>query len=74
MKITRAQYPNLVQTKGHLQVSIIDQFVLDNVFNRIERDGKIFYWRECAGDQEGYIVIYSDGSHHHTYVNPENWL
>lgn len=64
----------------------IDQFVLDNCFNRIEytyadQDTPlVYYWRECVErngmrpDEVGYIVVYPDGEHLHTYHYPPTFL
>jgi hypothetical protein len=31
-----------------------------------------FWWAPVIGGVEGYIIVWIDGSHHHTYRNPEN--
>lgn len=50
----------------------IDEFVLDCVFNRISLlSGEIVYWRECVEPNEGYLILWDSGQHHHTYRHPE---
>lgn len=48
----------------------IDEFCLDRIFNKIEVEDDFVYWRECV-DSDGYMLLFSDGSHHHTYHHPE---
>lgn len=58
----------------------VDQFVLEHCFHRLERNGEVYYWRECVQrpdmrpDEVGYIVLFSNGDHFHTYHNPVNFL
>lgn len=58
----------------------IDPFVLEHCFHKLERNGETYYWRECVQrdgmrpDEVGYMIIYSDGEHLHTYNHPEGWL
>lgn len=52
---------------------MIDQFILDSVFYRIDlEDGETVYWREAKEGREGYILYFpSDNNHHHTYWHPD---
>jgi hypothetical protein len=53
----------------------LDQFVLDSCWNAVTlEDGTIAYWRDCIGEDSGYLVLYADGNHLHTYHHPENFL
>lgn len=59
---------------------MIDQYVLNLCFHKIEKDGEIYYWRECiqredmSPDEVGYMIIYEDGEHIHTYRYPPDIL
>ena len=53
----------------------IDEFVLEHVFHHIpavdgERDE--VWWRETV-DNDGYIMVWSDGQRHHTYHYPPDF-
>lgn len=49
----------------------VDDFVLDNVMNReTGSDGLPWWWAPVLEGDEGYIVLWSDGTHHHTYRYP----
>lgn len=52
----------------------LDEFVLRNVFYRIPEGPTHdeILWREVKGGGEGYIVVYPNGEHNHTYHHPEN--
>lgn len=58
----------------------VDEFVLNHIFHKIETlEGTIAYYRQCIDDPDsqwttGWIVLYEDGQHLHTYHNPENWM
>lgn len=60
---------------------VIDEYVLDATFYKIElEDGSEVWWRPCVlrgdmvqGDQ-GYLIVFSDGEHHHTYMHPLQFL
>lgn len=54
---------------------VVDQFVLDNVFNKlVQSNGDTIYWRSVRGDCNGYIVLFQDGEHFHTYdFPPDVW-
>lgn len=51
-----------------------DEFLAGSLLHHAEatdsRDE--FWWREVVGGGEGYILIWADGTYHHTYTNPEN--
>lgn len=51
----------------------IDEFVLENLFRRVDTDDGPVYYRITI-DHEGWVVVWPDGSHLHTYLNPESWL
>jgi hypothetical protein len=54
---------------------MVPEFVLNNVFNKIETPNSIVYWRECNEEGEGYVIYYpQNGSYHHTYRYPPNWI
>lgn len=59
---------------------MIDTFVLDSCFNCLIRGSEVYYWRECVQrngmqpDEVGYVIVYADGSHLHTYHHPESFL
>ena len=49
----------------------LHQFVIEHVFNKyITKDNETIFWRECI-DGSGYIVLFSDGEHYHSYRHPE---
>jgi hypothetical protein len=53
----------------------LDEFAISQLFNHIpaeegERDE--VWWRETV-DGEGYLMVWSDGQHFHTYRHPEDW-
>lgn len=57
---------------------VFDQFVLDHVFESFDtEDGRVYY-RDCVlrddmnHGEQGWIVVFPDGNHIHTYKNPEN--
>lgn len=52
---------------------VIDDFVLAQAFNHIPGTDKHdeVWWRETV-DEDGYIIIWANGDHHHTYRHPEN--
>lgn len=50
----------------------VSEWVLDQIMNRVElEDGGTAWYINC---EEGYMVVWSDGNHHHTYHDPANWL
>lgn len=53
----------------------IDNFVLENLFNHFpgEEDYDEFWWAPVLGG-EGYIMLWANGEHLHTYHNPENMI
>jgi hypothetical protein len=53
--------------------SEIDEFVIEHVFyHHPETDtADEYWWREVKGGDEGYIIVWADGNHHHTYHDPE---
>jgi hypothetical protein len=55
---------------------IVDQFVLDQVFNKHTKitTGEVIYWRSVADAGNGYIVLFENGEHLHTYHNPPDWI
>lgn len=58
---------------------VINDYVRDSVFSYcpavISKDGGVFadeyWWAPVAGGGEGYIILWADGTHHHTYRSPE---
>jgi hypothetical protein len=50
----------------------VPTFVLDNCFHRQETPDGLIFWRECVGDGQdaGYMILYPDGNHLHTYKHP----
>jgi hypothetical protein len=53
---------------------VVDSYVLESVFNKIvQKDGTVVYWRSCAGGDNGYIVLFEDGQHLHTYRLPSEY-
>lgn len=53
----------------------IDEFVLRNLFYHIPEsdDYAECWWRETT-DRDGYIILWDDGVHHHTYRYPPDLL
>jgi hypothetical protein len=52
----------------------IDEFVRDNIFNHIPAsDDRDEVWWALTKDQDGYIMVWEDGQHFHTYRHPEDW-
>lgn len=52
----------------------MDTFVLNNVFHHIpatEHRAEV-WWRETV-DRDGYILVWADGNHFHTYRYPPDW-
>lgn len=52
----------------------VSEWVLDRIMNRVETPDGPAWHINCSDDLEGYIIIWSDGSHMHTYHRPENIL
>ena len=52
----------------------ISDFVLEQVFNRIESEDGPVWWRECAEPGEGYMIVWGTGQELHTYRYPPNFL
>lgn len=57
----------------------VDEFVLTCCFHRhVTNDGVVIYWRSCVvqdgirPDEVGYMILYEDGNHLHTYRRPDN--
>lgn len=57
------------------------EFIMDHVFHKIiTKDHNVVYWRSCVlredmkHGEQGYMVVYHDGSHVHTYHYPPNWI
>ena len=59
---------------------LIDEFVLDAVFTRVDGEEGTYWYRACADSEgldggEGYVVVWpvGDGTtdHLHTYKQPE---
>ena len=52
----------------------IDEFVLSQLFNHIPatEDRDEVWWRETV-DREGYVIVWENGQHFHTYRHPEDW-
>jgi hypothetical protein len=58
----------------------LSDFVIERVFHHIpakydENDELVYdevYWREVKGGDEGYIIVWSNGVHDHTYSYPPN--
>jgi hypothetical protein len=44
------------------------EYIRDNLFHHLQ--GYDVWWRSCAGDDNGYIVLFADGSSFHTYRYP----
>jgi hypothetical protein len=34
----------------------------------------VIYWRSVADAGNGYIVLFENGEHLHTYHNPPDWI
>ena len=56
----------------------ISEYVLNSLFNKyVHGDGEVVYWRDCilkpdmVYGSQGYIWIFSDGEHFHSYRTPE---
>jgi hypothetical protein len=49
---------------------------LEALFNRctMTHEEGVAYWRDCREQNDGYIVLYEDGEHLHTYHYPPNFL
>lgn len=56
----------------------VDQSLLEHCFHRLETPDGLILWRECVALNEiaqgsaGFIVLFPDGEHLHTYQHPEN--
>lgn len=53
----------------------LHEFAVRNLFYRVKDDaGNPIYWRTVAvtdgGGGEGYLMVWPDGDHHHTYKHP----
>lgn len=52
----------------------LDDFATEQLLNRIdyffEGIWETVYWREVVEPGEGYILVWHDGQHHHTYHYP----
>jgi len=53
----------------------ISDFVLDQVFNRLDSqyDDRFPVWWAHTTDRDGYIMIWEDGNDFHTYRYPPDW-
>lgn len=56
----------------------MSDYVLDLVFNKhICKDGSVIYWRDCIlqtdmeHGEQGYMWIFENGEHLHSYRTPE---
>ena len=59
----------------------ISDFAMEHIFNTvITEDGDVIYWRDCIlqkdmnPDEQGYIIVFSNGDCHHTYRYPPNFI
>lgn len=52
----------------------VEEFVLDRVMNRRETEDGVYWWAALVKDMntvyEGYMVLWPDGNHIHTYRYP----
>lgn len=52
----------------------INQFVLDNVFHHIPADAdRDEVWYAQTKDGDGWVMVWEDGQHFHTYRHPKDW-
>ena len=52
----------------------IDDFILENVFRKVDTGDGVPVWYTRTFDQDGWIVLYPDGEHFHTYRYPPDFL
>ncbi len=58
----------------------MDQYILDLCFHKIQTEHGPVWWRSCVlrddmqHGEQGYMVIYENGNHLHTYHYPPNFL
>jgi hypothetical protein len=52
----------------------LDEFAVSQVFNYIpaNEDRDEVWWREVTNG-EGYLLVWANGNHHHTYRYPPDW-
>lgn len=51
----------------------LDEFAIEHLLYTVYDDnGDRVYWRERAGESDGYMLVWPDGEHLHTYRHPEN--
>lgn len=49
----------------------IEQFVLDNLFHHVPAtDNSDEFWYRETTDEDGWVMVWADGNHHHTYRFP----
>lgn len=52
----------------------INEFVLDNVFTQIPAtEDRAAVWYARTADETGWVLVWEDGSHFHTYKDPKDW-
>ena len=57
---------------------VFDQYVLDLAFESFDTASGRVYYRDCVlqsdmnEGEQGWIVVFPDGEHLHTYMNPLN--
>jgi hypothetical protein len=51
----------------------LDDFCLEQLFNRIEITNMTVFWRETV-ERDGYMVLWSNGEYLHTYRYPPDWI
>lgn len=53
---------------------LIDDFVVEQLFERVDRADGTHYHYALTKDQDGWIVVFEDGEHLHTYrFPPDIW-
>lgn len=53
---------------------LIDDFVVEQLFERVDQSDGTHYHYALTKDQDGWIVVFEDGEHLHTYrFPPDIW-
>lgn len=55
----------------------VNRYILDSLCHYIpettDPDYPEVWWAPVIGGGEGYIMVWADGEHLHTYRNPSDW-
>lgn len=58
-------------TKVKEPVMVLDMYHVRLMFNKLDTRDGVVYWREVVGEEDGYLMVYANGSYLHTDRHPE---